>query len=88
MGHFSVEISRRPGSVLSANQHEVQDVLGIPAGAPQQLLILPEVCRILRVSPKTLQRRIEAGELVVVRDGRLVRVSPGDLARYIAARRS
>ena len=72
----------------SPDLREVQDQLGIPAGAPQQLLTLPEVCRILRLSPKTLQRRIEAGDLVVVRDGRRVLVTPQDLARYVAARRS
>jgi excisionase family DNA binding protein len=72
----------------SADLREVPAQLGLPAGPPQQLLTLPEVCRILRLSPKTLQRRIEAGELVVVRDGRRVLVHPQDLARYVAARRS
>ena len=72
----------------SRDLREVQESLGIPAGAPQQLLTLREVCRILRLSPKTLQRRIEAGELVVVRDGRRVLVTPRDLARYIGARRT
>ena len=61
-------------------------LLGI--SGPPRLLKLPEICQILGVSMKTLQRRIDAGELVVIRDGRVVRVSPGDLARYIAARRS
>lgn len=72
----------------SPDQCEVQELLGIPTGSPQQLLTLPEVCRILRLSPKTLQRRIDAGDLVVVRDGRRVLVTPRDLARYVAARRS
>ena len=72
----------------SPDRNPVQEPLGISAGAPQPLLTLPEVCRILRLSPKTLQRRIGAGELVVVRDGRRVLVHPQDLARYVAARRS
>lgn len=72
----------------SLDWREVQNQLGLPAGAPQPLLTLPEVGRILRLSAKTLQRRIEAGDLVVVRDGRRVLVHPQDLARYIAARRS
>lgn len=55
---------------------------------PPRLLTLPEVCDALGCSPKTLQRRIRAGELPVIRDGRLVRVHPADLARYVAARRS
>lgn len=57
------------------------------SGLPR-LLKLREVCLILGVAMKTLHCRIGAGELVVVRDCRIVRVSPGDLARYIAARRS
>ena len=64
---------------------EICERLGI-SGLPR-LLKLPEVCAVLGISMKTVQRRIEAGELVVVRDGRIVRVTPGDLARYIAARR-
>ena len=67
---------------------EIAETLGISATALQRLLTLKEVCAILRVSAKTLQRRIEAGELVVVRDGRRVLVTPRDLARYIAARRT
>lgn len=82
-------MSRNNGAAgQSGDLREVQELLGIPAGAPQHLLTLPEVCRILRLSPKTLQRRIEAGELVVVRDGRRVLVTPRDLARYIGARRT
>ena len=61
-------------------------LLGI-SGLPR-LLKLAEVRHVLGISMKTLQRRIDAGKLVVVRDGRVVRVTPGDLARYIAARRS
>ncbi len=56
--------------------------------ALQALLSLTEVSEILRLSPKTLQRRIAAGELPVIRDGRRVNVHPADLKRYIAARRS
>jgi excisionase family DNA binding protein len=80
-------MSKNNGAAVP-DRHSVQDQLGIGAGAPQPLMTLPEVCRILRLSPKTLQRRIEAGELVVVKDGRRVLVTPQDLARYIAARRS
>lgn len=53
-----------------------------------RLLSLAETCEVLGVSPKTLQRRIKDGELPVIRDGRLVRVHPADLARYVAVRRS
>ena len=53
-----------------------------------RLLTLQQVSDTLGVSPKTLQRRINAGQLPVIRDGRIVRVHPRDLERYISARRS
>ena len=53
-----------------------------------RLLTLEEVAGVLNVSPKTLRRRIDAGQLPVIRDGRIVRVHPADLQRYISARRS
>lgn len=54
---------------------------------PQKLLTLPDVAEILGCSLKTLRRRIDAGELAVIRDGRLIRVHPDDLNRYIQSRR-
>lgn len=54
---------------------------------PQKLLTLPDVAEILGCSLKTLRRRIDAGELAVIRDGRLIRVHPEDLDRYIQRRR-
>ncbi len=53
-----------------------------------QLLTLQESALILKTSLKTLRRRIDAGHLPVIRDGRIVRVHPRDLQRYISARRS
>ena len=53
-----------------------------------RLLTLEEVAGVLNVSPKTLRRRIDASRLPVIRDGRIVRVHPADLQRYISARRS
>ncbi len=53
-----------------------------------RLLTLRDAAGILNTSPKTLRRRIDAGELPVIRDGRIVRVHPRDLERYISARRS
>lgn len=52
------------------------------------LLTLQDSADILRVSLKTLRRRIDAGELAVIRDGRILRVHPNDLERYISARRN
>lgn len=53
-----------------------------------RLLTIDQAAEILNTSPKTVQRRLEAGELPVIRDGRIVRIHPADLARYISARRS
>ena len=53
-----------------------------------QLLTLQDAAGILNTSMKTLRRRIDADQLPVIRDGRIVRVHPRDLQRYISARRS
>ena len=58
-----------------------------PSTLPQ-LLTLQQSADILNTSLKTLRRRIDAGQLPVIRDGRIVRVHPADLERYIWARRS
>jgi len=64
-------------------------VVPIPFRAPlRRLLSLAEAAELLGCSMKTLRRRIAAGDLPVVRDGRLVLVHPQDLVRYVAARRS
>jgi excisionase family DNA binding protein len=59
-----------------------------PGDALPRLLSLAETADLLGCSMKTLQRRVQAGDLPVIRDGRLVRVHPEDLRRYVAARRS
>ncbi|WP_068115812.1 helix-turn-helix domain-containing protein [Tropicimonas marinistellae] len=51
------------------------------------LLTLEQAAEILNCSLKTVQRRIESGDLPVIRDGRLVRVHPDDLDRFIRLRR-
>lgn len=52
-----------------------------------RLLSLKDTCAVLRCSMKTLRRRIAAGEIAVIRDGRMIRVHPDDLRRYIQQRR-
>ena len=54
----------------------------------ERLLTVEETARTLSISVRTLRRRIEAGDMPVIRDGRMVRVQPQDLRRYIATRRS
>ncbi len=53
-----------------------------------RLLKLQQAAEILNISLKTLRRRIDANELPVIRDGRILRVHPNDIMRYIADRRS
>jgi excisionase family DNA binding protein len=51
------------------------------------LYAIPEVAAILKVSPKTVRRWIERGELAVHRLGRQIRISEPDLAAFVKARR-
>ena len=53
----------------------------------QKLLSIADVADVLGCSTKTVKRRITAGDLSVIRDGRLVRIHPADLQRYIKLRR-
>jgi excisionase family DNA binding protein len=47
------------------------------------LLTIPEVAEHLKVDTRTISRRIKDGKIRVHRFGRLVRVSPEDLASFI-----
>jgi excisionase family DNA binding protein len=49
------------------------------------LLTLDEAAAELRISRRTLERRIDAGRLATVRDGRTVRIARAELRRYIAS---
>ncbi|WP_425342578.1 helix-turn-helix domain-containing protein [Rubellimicrobium aerolatum] len=59
-----------------------------PASSLEPLLSLEDTAEVLGCSIRTLRRLIDADELPVVRLGRLVRVHPRDLDRFIAGRRS
>jgi excisionase family DNA binding protein len=54
---------------------------------PAPLLTIAEVAELLGVSIETVRRRINTGELRVIRDGRIIRIHPDDLEAYIAIRR-
>ena len=58
-----------------------------PLELPVQLLTLTEACKVIGCSLKTLRRRIADGALAVIRDGRLIRIHPADLQRYIQQHR-
>ena len=49
---------------------------------PERLLTIREVAAIQRTCERTVRRRIAAGELPAVRDGRLLRVRARDLRLY------
>src|SRR5258708_29945816 len=53
----------------------------------ESLLTLREVAGQLAVSPRTVRRLVAAGELRCVRIGRLIRVHPGDVSRWLSARK-
>ena len=53
----------------------------------ERLLTIEEGAETLNVSVRTLRRRISQGALPVIRDGRIVRIQPDDLRRYILLRR-
>lgn len=59
-----------------------------PTDPPKTLLTKKQVAELLGTSAKTIDRRIRSGDLPVIRDGRIVRVHPEDLERYLAKHRS
>ena len=54
----------------------------------EPLLTIDQAAEILNASARTVRRRIKARELPVIQDGRLVRIHPEDLRRYIAQKRA
>ena len=51
------------------------------------LLTIEETAKALSTSEKTVRRRIAAGKLPVIRDGRIIRIRQKDLQAYIAMHR-
>lgn len=49
---------------------------------PERLLTIKEVAQIQQTCERTIRRRIASGELLAIRDGRLIRVRPRDLRAY------
>ena len=52
----------------------------------ERLMTVKDVATAMKASTKTVRRRIEAGDLPVVRDGRLIRIRPMDFRRYLASK--
>lgn len=56
-------------------------------GSVEHLLTLPELAERLQLSEKTIRRMIAGGRLPCVRLGRQLRFLPGDVFRWLAARK-
>jgi len=59
----------------------------VVARRQEVLLALREVARLLSVSPRTVRCWIAAEGLPSIRLGRLLRFDPGDVSRWLSARR-
>ncbi len=52
----------------------------------EPLMTVKEVAAAMNASEKTIRRRIAAGELPVIRDGRLIRIRPKDYRSYLESK--
>ena len=52
----------------------------------EHLMTVNEVAAAMNASTKTVRRRIAAGDLPIIRDGRLIRIRPMDFRRYLASK--
>ena len=53
---------------------------------PEPLMTIKEVAAAMKVSEKTVHRRIAAGDLPVIRDGRMIRIGPKDYRMYLLSK--
>ncbi len=53
----------------------------------EPLMTVKDVAAEMKASEKTVPRRIAAGELPVIRDGRLIRIRPKDYRSYLESKR-
>ncbi len=52
----------------------------------EPLMTVKDVAAEMKASEKTIRRRIAAGDLPAVRDGRLVRIRPKDYRSYLESK--
>ena len=52
----------------------------------EPLMTVKEVAEKMNASEKTVRRRIAAGELPVIQDGRMIRIRPKDYRRYLVSK--
>ena len=72
---------REPSGLPRTRIHDARQALSEP------LLSTAEVARQLNLSTKSVQRLVTRGNLPCYRIGRLVRFAPGDVFRWLEARR-
>lgn len=58
-----------------------------PLGAVPRLLTLQELSQVLQLNPRTIRRMIAARRIPCVRLGRQLRFVPGDVFRWLEARK-
>jgi len=70
-------------------RESVPAVSGSTVGAkPREgLLTVRQVAAYLSVSERTVRRLIATGQLRCIRIGRLTRIDPGDVSRWLSARK-
>ena len=54
----------------------------------EPLMTVKQVAEKMNASEKTVRRRIAAGELPVIRDGRMIRIRPKDYRTYLESKLS
>ena len=52
----------------------------------EPLMTMREVATAMNASEKTVRRRIAAGELAAIRDGRLIRIRPVDYKSFLESK--
>ena len=72
---------RESSSIPDTGSREAGQALSEP------LLSMAEVARLLKLSVKSVHRLVARGSLPCYRIGRLVRFAPGDVFRWLEARR-
>ena len=81
-------IARTPNPPRSPTSNSRATETGLRGRPLTKLRTIDEAAELLNVSPRTVHRLIGSGELPAHRFGRLVRISDGDLAVFLAASRS
>jgi excisionase family DNA binding protein len=79
---------RKPAKAPTRNTRSARAATAAAAKdqpVPRELYTIAETCRALHVSHMTIHERIKAGELPVVRIGRVVRIRHTDIEAFIEA---